>query len=131
MTRVYVVRHAEAAPGEPDELRPLTAAGRDQAFALAAELAAARPDAVISSPLLRARETAAPIAEAAGLTVETDDRLAPGADAEAVRAIVLERGPVVVVVGHQPDCSEVVAELGGPADAPFPPGGVHALDLVP
>ena len=27
--RLFVVRHAEAAPGEPDELRPLTAAGRD------------------------------------------------------------------------------------------------------
>src|SRR5262249_17651312 len=62
--RLFLVRHAEAAPGEPDDLRPLTPAGRDAAREGAARLAAERPDAVLSSPLLRARQTAAAYAAA-------------------------------------------------------------------
>ena len=59
--RLVIVRHAEAAPGEPDELRPLTPEGRETARALGERLAGEglRPDAVLTSPLLRARETAA------------------------------------------------------------------------
>ena len=57
--RLYLVRHAEAAPGEPDELRALTPHGREQARELGALLAAdsVRPQIVLTSPLLRARET--------------------------------------------------------------------------
>jgi phosphohistidine phosphatase len=126
--RLYVVRHAEAAPGEPDELRPLTAAGRDTARALGARLAPAHPQAVLSSPLLRARETAHQIARAAGVATEPDERLAPGATAGEVREAIADRGEIVVVVGHQPDCSEIVLELSGRA-ADFPPGGVAEVEL--
>ncbi len=45
--RLILVRHAEAAPGEPDELRPLTQAGRDAARELGERLAGERPDAVL------------------------------------------------------------------------------------
>lgn len=131
VTRVYVLRHAEAAPGHPDELRPLTPAGREQARAVAQRLADQELSAVLTSPLLRARETAARVARAAGLPVEVEERLAPGADAEAVRAAVAGRGGAVVVVGHQPDCGEIVAALGGPPDPHFPPGGVHTVDVEP
>jgi phosphohistidine phosphatase len=126
--RLFVVRHAEAAPGEPDELRPLTAAGRDTARAVAERLAPAQPHAVLSSPLLRARETAEQIARAAGVETEADERLAPGADADAVREAISERGDTVVIVGHQPDCGEIVLELSGRA-ADFPPGGVAEVEL--
>jgi phosphohistidine phosphatase len=126
--RLFVVRHAEAAPGEPDELRPLTAAGRDTARALGARLAPAQPQAILSSPLLRARETAEQIARAAGVETEPDERLAPGANADAVREAISDRGDTVVVVGHQPDCSEIVLELSGRA-TDFPPGGVAEVAL--
>jgi phosphohistidine phosphatase SixA len=126
--RLILVRHAEAAPGEPDDLRPLTSEGRETARALAERLAAAAPDAVVSSPLLRARETAQPIAQAAGLDPETDERLAPGATADDLRAAVAGRGETVVAVGHQPDCSGIVLELSG-REVPFPPGGVQELEL--
>jgi len=53
--RLFVVRHAEAAPGEPDELRPLTDAGRASARALGDRLGELGVDAVVTSPLLRAR----------------------------------------------------------------------------
>ena len=126
--RLILVRHAEAAPGQPDEQRPLTAAGLEAARALADRIAAQSPSAVLSSPLLRARQTATPIADAAGVGVEVDHRLAPGADAEAVRAVVAGRGDVVVVVGHEPDCSDIVRAVTGD-DVRFPPGGSHDLEL--
>src|SRR5947207_3237704 len=55
--RLFVVRHAEAAPGDPDELRPLTAAGQDAARALAERLAGEQIDVILTSPVRRARET--------------------------------------------------------------------------
>jgi len=126
--RLFLVRHAEAAPGEPDELRPLTPRGREAARALGEKLAAERPDAVISSPLLRARETAEQIARAAGAEVDADDRLAPGATAADVKAAVAGRGETVVAVGHQPDCSTIVLELTG-REIKFAPAAVFAVDL--
>jgi phosphohistidine phosphatase len=129
--RLYLVRHAEAASGEPDDLRPLTAAGRETARALGTRLAVegARPSAVLSSPLLRARETAAELCRALDCEPEADERLAPGATADDVRAAVAGRGDEVVVIGHQPDCSEIVAELSGDTKPAFPPGGVVVLDV--
>jgi phosphohistidine phosphatase len=113
VVRLILVRHADAASGHPDELRPLTPAGRKAAAALGESLAERKPDAVVSSPLLRARETAAPIASAAGLEATTDIRLAPGATLEGLRAAVAGLGETVIAVGHQPDCSEIVLELEG------------------
>jgi phosphohistidine phosphatase len=129
--RLYLVRHAEAAQGEPDDLRPLTAAGRQAARALGGRLAAegVHPGAVLSSPLLRARETAAELGRALGCDPEPDERLAPGATADDVREAVSGRGDAVVVVGHQPDCSEIAAELSGAPPPAFPPAGVAVLDL--
>jgi phosphohistidine phosphatase len=128
--RMYVVRHAEADPGDPDELRALSAIGREQAAEVADRLSREQPplDAVVSSPLLRARETAAAIAEASGLRPVADERLAPGASAADFRAAAAGRGERVAVVGHQPDCGEVVEELTGES-VRFPPAGVHAIDL--
>ena len=126
--RLFVVRHAEAAPGDPDELRPLTDAGRAAARALGDRLAEHDLDAVLSSPLLRARETADAIARPAGLVAEPDERLAPGADADTVREAVAGRGDTVVTVGHQPDCSEIVLALSGERVS-FEPGAVHEVEL--
>ena len=126
--RVFLVRHAEAAPGEPDELRPLTEAGRTAARIVGEQLAVEHPDAVVSSPLLRARETAKRIAQASRLEAETDARLAPGADALALRAAVAGRGETVVAVGHQPDCSKIVLELTG-RRVSFAPGALLEVEL--
>jgi phosphohistidine phosphatase SixA len=126
--RLFIVRHAKAGPGEPDELRPLTDDGRAAARDLGERLAGEEPNAVVSSPLLRARETAEAIARAASLELEVDERLAPGADATAVRAVVDGRGETVVVVGHQPDCSEIVLELTGRHEN-FKPGAFLEVPL--
>ena len=129
--RLFIVRHAEAALGEPDDLRPLTEAGRDQARRIGRQFAddGVQPDAVLSSPLLRARETAAEIAKAVGVDVEADERLAPGAEPDDVRAAAAGHGETVVVVGHQPDCARTVAALSGGPEPAFPPGGVVAVEV--
>jgi phosphohistidine phosphatase len=131
LTRLYVIRHAEAAPGYPDELRPLTPEGRDQARALGERLARERVrlDALVSSPLLRARETAAALARALGVAAETDERLAPGATAEDVRAVIAGRGETVATVGHQPDCGEIVSALTGGPEPAFPAASVQVVEL--
>jgi phosphohistidine phosphatase len=130
--QLYLVRHAEAADGEPDELRPLTAEGRRAARELGERLAAegVKPDAVLTSPLLRARETGAELARPAGIEPQADDRLAPGATAEDVRAAAEGCGQAVVVVGHQPDCGRIAAELTGGEEPPFAPAAMLAIELA-
>jgi probable phosphoglycerate mutase len=78
--RLLIVRHGEAAANR--EMRylgagdpPLTAHGRNQAAGLAAALAGLRVGAVLSSPLRRARETAAAISQATGWPVVVEPRL--------------------------------------------------------
>ena len=129
--RLYLVRHAESAPGEPDELRPLTSDGRSQARELGRRLSAesVRPAIVLTSPLLRARETGEEVARATGARTEPDDRLEPGASADDVREAVAGRGEEVVVVGHQPDCGRIAAELMGGPEPAFPAGGMVVIDL--
>jgi phosphohistidine phosphatase SixA len=126
--RLILVRHAEAAPGEPDALRPLTLAGREVARELARRLAGERPDAVVTSPLLRARQTAEAIAGAAGVDAEPDDRLAPGATLDDLRAAATGRGATVVAVGHAPDLPAAVRELTG-SEVPFRPGASFEVEL--
>jgi phosphohistidine phosphatase len=125
--KLLLIRHAEAASGDPDALRPLTPAGREAARALGRRLE--RLDAVVTSPLLRARETGAELARATGAPAAVDERLAPGADAEAVREAVAGLGDVVAVVAHQPDCSQIAAELGGGPEPRFAPGAMVEIEL--
>jgi len=126
--KVVLVRHAEAAPGDPDELRTLTPTGHEQARRLGERLRAngVEPDAVLTSPLLRARETATDLGFG---EPEPLDALRPGATADDVRAAAAGRGQTVVVVGHQPDCGRITAALRGDAEPPFPPAGVQILEL--
>jgi phosphohistidine phosphatase len=129
--RLILIRHADADPGKPDELRRLNAAGREQAQALGQRLAedGIEADALLTSPLLRARETGEAIAAELGCKSEPDDALAPGATADGVREAVDGRGETVIVVGHQPDCGQIAAELGDGTEPRFPPAGMVELDL--
>ncbi len=127
--RLYLVRHAKAAPGDPDELRPLTPEGREQARLLAERLAAETIDAVVTSPLLRARETAEVLGRACGLEAVPDERLAPGASSGDARLAAAGRGERVVLVGHQPDFGRIAAALTDGVEPPFPPAGMAVIDL--
>ena len=129
---VFLVRHAHAEKGEPDAVRPLSERGRKEASALATQLAGhdSRPDLVLTSPLVRARQTAEAIAGEARVELRVDERLAPGATVLLVREAIQEAGSdgPVAVVGHQPDLSEVAFELTG-QDPGFTTGGVAEIEL--
>jgi phosphohistidine phosphatase len=129
--RLFLVRHAEAAPGDPDALRELTPAGHEQARALGMELAAngIRPAVILTSPLVRARQTADAVGLAVGVLPEIDERLAPGATVESVREAFAGRGETVLGVGHQPDLPRIAAELTGGPPPDLPPAGIVAVHL--
>jgi phosphohistidine phosphatase len=125
---LILVRHAEAEPGKKDELRPLSVSGREAARLLGELLAERQPDAVVSSPLLRARLTAETIAAAAGVDATVVEGLRPGATVDSLRAAVAARGERVVAVGHQPDLSEIFLDLTG-EERSFPTAGFAELEL--
>ncbi|HJW76490.1 MAG TPA: histidine phosphatase family protein, partial [Thermoleophilia bacterium] len=86
--RLLFVRHGVAEPRETwpgdDGARPLTAAGRRAMVRAVAAFArlGLRPDMIVTSPLVRARETAAVVAAGLGIDdrLRVDERLAPGFD---------------------------------------------------
>jgi phosphohistidine phosphatase len=125
---LFLVRHAHAEKGDPDDLRPLSERGRDEARAVATQLAEhdTPPTLVLTSPLLRARQTAEPIAQATGAELRVDERLAPGLTPDELLATLDEKRGPVAVVGHQPDFSEIAFALTG-SDPGFPTGGVAEI----
>lgn len=128
--RLFLIRHAKALPGDPDDLRALADKGHEQARRLGAQLALhpTPPVVVLTSPLLRARQTAEPIARATGAELRIDERLAPGADVTDLReALEGLEGPVATV-GHQPDCSEIATALTG-VDPGFPVAGLLEIEI--
>ena len=138
---LYLVRHAIAAERGPkypdDRLRPLTPAG-------ARKFAQSVPgllemdmvvDFVLSSPLVRARETAQILA--AGLkpkpAIAEVQALAPGGRAQAINeAIKLhsKRYRRLALVGHEPDLGELAGRLlGARGGVEFKKGGVCLIEV--
>lgn len=111
----FLVRHAKAGSRErwtaPDRDRPLTAAGRIQAAALASVLRASTR-LVRSSPYIRCVETVAPLADALSLRVEEEDRLAEGADPEWAMG-QLASAPGSVLCTHGDVMASIVMSLAG------------------
>lgn len=110
---IWLVRHAEAQDGSPDAERPLTEEGERQSRTAGEALArlGLEPQACVTSPKLRARETARLICEVLSLEPVEDERLAGGPfDATALAA---EFGEEVVLVGHDPDFSLAVHSMTG------------------
>ena len=110
-------RHADAAEGERDLERKLTAKGRKQAARVAEWLVARLPSryTVLASPARRARETA----DALGTAYKVVERLAPGAattDILEAAGWPAHKG-AVIVVGHQPDLGRAAAVLLAGAEA--------------
>jgi len=116
---LFIWRHAEAEEGIPDLERHLTGKGRRDAARVASALVPYSRDALlIVSPAARTRETAAPLAEAAGLEPSIDTRLAPGASFAQVLRSVHEAvdakdrtASTFVFVGHQPWVGQLAHQL--------------------
>jgi len=113
---IWLLRHADAADaasGQPDAERPLTEKGRAQARAAGAALKALGVplDACLSSPRVRALETATLACTPLGLDVHVTPELDGGPfDAERVAA---GYGEHVLLVGHNPDVAEALHDLTG------------------
>lgn len=134
--RIYLVRHADAIPESweiSDESRSLTSAGRAVASRLGARLAADRLefDAVVTSPLVRAVQTAELLVAGAGFAgaVEAVEWLRPVASPRKVAEELAARGLSVVAVGHEPSMSAIGAHLCQRPDFPsFRKGEVVAIE---
>jgi phosphohistidine phosphatase len=114
---VYLLRHAVAEDGVPDAERRLTGKGkRDLRRVLrVAKKAGVRPELILTGPLLRAKETAEIAAEVleCGKILETENLL-PAADASKLPDELRKlREKSVLLAGHEPNLSSVLAKLLG------------------
>ncbi len=116
---IWILRHAKAEEGGPalsDEERALTPAARKRMRAAARTIARmeAKLDAILTSPLRRARQTAEPVARALDRRTELIETvsLAPGADpADVLREIEKGGFSRVLLVGHMPHLGRLLAYL--------------------
>ena len=125
---IYFLRHGDAEPANSggDAARRLTAKGERQARAAGRALTAlgAEIDLCLTSPRVRAAETARLACQALGLEPETALDL-QGGEFDA-RALAAGRGSVLLV-GHEPDFSAALARLTG-ANARMRKGGIAIVD---
>jgi phosphohistidine phosphatase SixA len=134
---LHLLRHAHAGDPEawdgPDAARPLSDKGQDQAERLGAYLAdiAFKTDAIITSPKLRAAETAEIVAGHLGVAVTEDDRLAGSLDLETLEAVLAraEDPDRPVIVGHDPDFSDLLAELCDATNVPMRKGAFARIEV--
>jgi phosphohistidine phosphatase len=124
---IWLLRHGEAADGSPDADRPLTERGEEQARAAGAALAAlgARLDACLTSPKVRALDTARLACEPLGVEPQEEERLASGPFDPP--EVALGHGEDVLLVGHDPDFSMAVHAATG-AQVRMKKGGLAGLE---
>jgi len=137
--RLLIVRHAIAedrTAGMSDAERALTPEGIERFEEAAAGLARLvdRPDALLTSPLTRARQTADIAARAwGGVEPKSTAVLAGGTFAELAKIVdAYPDDATVVLVGHEPQVSDLLAHLVGSRDGDrfaFKKGGVALVEL--
>ena len=143
LTHLYVLRHGIAVPhgtpGVAESDRPLTPKGEEHVEQVAEglERLELRLDRIVTSPLPRARRTAEIVAEVLDLEdrLENSDALRAGAPPTSIRDWLAARPEQrLMIVGHNPDLTELVALLLGlPGEPPFElkKGGLAALRSNP
>ncbi|MBD3220279.1 phosphohistidine phosphatase SixA [bacterium] len=139
--RLFFLRHGPADrdqfDGDDDDLRPLVERGRQRMRAIAEVIARLdqKIDTVVTSPLVRAAETAEIVANRLGLQERliTDERLGLDFDVQALAAILAglkNDRRRILLVGHEPSFSEVIGELTGGAVV-VRKGALARVDLTP
>jgi phosphohistidine phosphatase len=89
-----------------------------------------RPDVIVSSPLLRAQQTAEIVAAELGMTVRRDARLASGFGKQELWALLDELGArEPLLVGHEPDLSSLLSYLADAPRLPMRKGTLATVDL--
>jgi len=120
-----LLRHADAADGVPDDERPLTERGIAQADAVGKALArlGENIDICLTSPKLRALQTAERACEPLGIPVRIDPALA--GEPFDVHGLTAGLGDVLLV-GHDPSFSLLLHDLTG-TQARMKKGGLAAI----
>ena len=137
---LLIVRHAIAVergePGMPDEARPLSPEGREKFRKAARGLAAIvkRPDLLLTSPLLRARQTAEIAAAAWGRVKPRELPALADGDFDGLGSALADvpAGALVATFGHEPHVSDLLARLLGgvaPERLTFRKGGAALVEL--
>jgi phosphohistidine phosphatase len=134
--RLHLLRHAHAGDAlewqGDDDLRPLTSRGRKQAERLGRFMCehGIRPDVIVSSPLVRALQTAEIVAAELGMTVRRDARLASDFGKGDLWALLDELGArEPLLVGHEPDLSALLSYLTDSPGLPMKKGTLATVDL--
>jgi phosphohistidine phosphatase len=132
--QLWLLRHGEAEPhdAKPDPQRQLTERGREQSRDAGRALQALGVEVHLcfTSPKVRARQTAELACAELGVEPIDADELAEGFDGREALALMAAAGEDqrVLVVGHEPDFSQVVYDLtGGRVD--MKKGGVAGVRL--
>ncbi len=136
--RLFFLRHGIAedySSNRRDYDRALTAEGRAELENVARGLRRLKvtPDPILSSPLVRARQTAEVVAPVLGGTIIVEEELSAGATFDAFQRLV-RRYPAaeaLMVVGHEPDFSEAAAAFIGaePGALVLKKAGLIRIDL--
>jgi phosphohistidine phosphatase len=124
---LWLLRHGDAAEGSPDAERPLTKKGEKQgrAAGLALKAMGVELSACLTSPKVRAVQTARLACEPLSVDPQLEPKLAGGPfDAEALAAGL---GEHVLLVGHDPDFSMAVHSLTG-AQVRMKKGGLAGVE---
>jgi len=133
-TSLWLLRHGEAVPhgSKEDAARELTPRGEHQSRTAGRALARLNVefDACYASPKVRARDTAALACEELGVDYEEVTALAGGFSRADVEELMAghDDGSCVLVVGHEPDFSQVVRDYTG-ARIQLKKGGVAAVRI--
>jgi 8-oxo-(d)GTP phosphatase len=135
---IYLLRHADAGDAETwdgdDDVRPLSDKGVRQAERLGLHLALSHfaPDIIPSSPKLRASQTADIVGAAIGKPVTLDERLGKPFGLGPLGKLISEHGNPrhPVLVGHDPDFSELLTTLTGARTLQMKKGALARVDLV-
>lgn len=138
--KLYFLRHGIAADagefGGSDFDRPLTKQGRDKMAREAKAIAKLDLglEVILTSPLVRARETAEFVADELGLKnhLVTDARLDPGFDKGRLLEMLQEHpdSEALMVVGHEPSMSTTLSELIGGGSIELKKGGLACVELT-
>jgi phosphohistidine phosphatase len=137
--KLYFLRHGQAGNRQDwqgdDSERPLTVEGkkRMQREAAAIWRLELPLDVILSSPLVRAAQTAEIVARARGSAARlvTDGRLAPGFGPKQLASIVAEHRNVrgLMLVGHEPDFSETISQVTGGGRLAMKKGGLACIEV--
>jgi len=124
---IWLLRHGDAADGSPDAERPLTERGEGQSRTAGAAMGALgiSLDACLTSPKVRAAETARLACEPLGVQPIVERRLEGGPFDPT--ELALEHGEEVLLVGHDPDFSMAVHSSTG-AQVRMKKGGLAGVD---